>query len=94
MKRPRAATMKRRRTVAHRIPKARPLRTSPLSRMDVTRAEYNQIIDVLNERNAILNGLREAVRTLEHVSDIQFKRFAQLQADVDRIVQELDRRKA
>jgi hypothetical protein len=86
--------MKRRRTVAPRIPKARPLRTPPLSRVDVTRAEYNQIIDVLNERNAILNGLREAVRTLEHVSDIQFKRFAQLQADVDRIVQALDRRKA
>jgi hypothetical protein len=86
------AVAKPQRTSPQPIPKARRLRTSPLSRKDVTRAEYNRIIDILNERNQILNALRDAVKGLEHVSDIQFKRIAQVQADVDRMVQALDRK--
>jgi hypothetical protein len=69
--------MKRRRASApRRIPKAPRLKASALKRTDVTRAEYNRVIEILNERNEILNGLR-------HNSDIQFQRIAQLQADVD-----------
>jgi hypothetical protein len=70
------------------------LRRSSPHRIDVTRREYNRIIDILNERNVILNGLRDAaaalqdaVMRLEHGSDIQFKRIAQLQADLDVINQ-------
>jgi len=59
---------------------------SPLKRTDVTRAEYNRIIETLNERNEILNGLR-------HNSDVQFQRIAQIQADVDLIKRALERLK-
>jgi hypothetical protein len=68
--------------------------------VDATRGEYNRIIDILNERNVILNRLREAlnelrdaVAGLEHASDIQFKRIAQVQADLDIIKQAGERTK-
>jgi hypothetical protein len=77
-----------------RIPKARTLRRSSLQRVDVTRAEYNDIIDILNERNRILNALREAIDRLERADDVQFARTAQLQADLDLIKRALDRSKA
>ena len=51
--------------------------------MDVTRAEYNHIIDVLNERKIIINGFREALERLEQTADVQFRRIAQIQADLD-----------
>jgi hypothetical protein len=78
--------MRRRPTAPRRIPKAPRLKQSPLKRTDVTRAEYNRIIEILNERNEILNGLR-------HNSDIQFQRIAQIQADVDLIKRALDKLK-
>ena len=68
-----------------RLPKPPRLRTSTLSRKDVTRAEYNHIIDILNERNEILNAFRDAITELQHASDIQLKRIAQIQADLDGI---------
>jgi hypothetical protein len=68
-----------------RIPKPRRLTRSPLSRTDVTRGEFNRIIDILNERNVILNALRAGVSSLQEASDIQFKRIAQIQADLDGI---------
>ena len=78
--------MAKRRTSSRRtIPKARLVGRSPLSRRDVTRGEYNRIIDLVNDRNEILNALREAVKGLEHVAEIQFKRIAQIQADLDDI---------
>ena len=77
---------RRRPTALRRVPKAPRLRVSPLKRTDVTRAEYNRIIEVLNERNEILNGLR-------HNSDIQFQRIAQIQADVDLIKRALEKLK-
>jgi hypothetical protein len=55
---------------AARVPKGQ--------RMDVTRAEFNRIIDLLNERGDILNGLR-------HNQDVQFHRIAQLQAELDQL---------
>ena len=77
---------RRRLTTPRRVPKAPRLRVSPLKRTDVTRAEYNRIIETLNERNEILNGLR-------HNSDVQFQRIAQIQADVDLIKRALERLK-
>ena len=45
-------------------------------RMDVTRAEFNDLIALLNERGEILNDLRRN-------QNIQFERIAQLQAELD-----------
>lgn len=67
------------------IPKARRLSGSPLSRIDVTRGEYNRIIDTLNERAISLNEFRNAINALHQASDVQFKRIAQLQAELDQI---------
>ena len=61
-----------------KIAKAPMLRRSPQRRFDVTRAEYNHIIDVLNERGDIINDLR---RELE----VQFKRIAQMQSELDEV---------
>jgi len=68
-----------------RILKARRLSGSPLSKFDVTRGEYNRIIDALNERAIILNEFRDAITALQQASEVQFKRIAQIQADVDHI---------
>jgi hypothetical protein len=67
-----------------RIPKSRRVADSARTAV-VTRAEHNRLIAVLNERNDIINALRDAVDRLERASELQFKRIAQLQADVDRI---------
>jgi hypothetical protein len=53
-----------------RIPKAR--------RIDVTREEFNLAIEMLNRRGEVVDQMR---RDLE----IQFKRIAQLQVEVDRL---------
>ena len=73
------------------IPKARHVRRPTLSRKDVTRGEHNRLIDIFNERNTILNGLREGQERLEHASEVQFKRIAQIQADLDEIKRARDR---
>jgi len=91
--RPGEWTMATRRKASRHIPKAARLRTSALGRKDVTRAEHNRIIDTLNERKKILDALGDALNELRHESDVQFKRIAQLQADIDRLMQALDRRK-
>lgn len=54
----------------------------------MTRAEYNRIIDILNERNVILNALPEGQQQLEHDRDVQFRRIAQLQAELDEMKRE------
>jgi len=49
----------------------------PVSRrVDVTRAEFNRGIAILNERGVLINGLRDN-------QEMQFKRIAQLQAELD-----------
>jgi len=49
----------------------------PVSRrVDVTRAEFNRVIAILNERGVLINGLRDN-------QEMQFKRIAQLQAELD-----------
>jgi hypothetical protein len=45
-------------------------------RIDVTREEFNRVIELLNERGAIVNDLR-------HNQEVQFQRLAQLQAELD-----------
>jgi len=55
------------------------------SRKDVTRGEFNDLIDTLNERSAILNALRDSMHRLEEMGAIQFRRIAQLQAELDGI---------
>jgi len=68
---------------ARRIPKVRVIPRSRLSRVDVTRGEHNALVDILNERGIILNGLRAVVDELCKVTDVQFKRIAQMQAELD-----------
>jgi hypothetical protein len=65
-----------------RIPKSR--------RTAVMRAEFDHVIDILNERGEILKEYRAALddhrTTLEQMRrdlDIQFKRIAQLQGELD-----------
>ena len=65
--------------------RVRPFPRIPVgSRFDVTREEFNRVIDLLNERGEILNDLR-------HNQDVQFRRLAQLQADVDLVKRALER---
>jgi hypothetical protein len=54
------------------------------SRIDVTRAEFNRVIALLNERGEILNDLR-------HNQEVQFQRLAQVQAEVDLIRRALEK---
>jgi len=49
-------------------------------REDVTREEFNDVLNVLRERGEIIARLR-------HDLDIQFRRIADLQAELDRIKQ-------
>jgi hypothetical protein len=67
-----------RRKAGPKIAKAARVRQSPLTRTDVTRAEYNQIIEVLNQRGEVINGLR---RELE----VQLKRIGQMQSELDEV---------
>ena len=50
----------------------------------MSRAEFNKVIALLNERGEILNDLG-------HNQDLQFQRLAQLQADVDLIKRALEK---
>ncbi len=56
--------------------RSRVKKISARSRIDVTRTEFNRVIELLNARGTMLADLA-------HNQDIQFKRIAQLQADVD-----------
>jgi hypothetical protein len=60
-----------------RIPKAR--------RIDVTRGEFNRVIDLLNRRGEILQEYRVSLDQMRRDLDTQFKRIAQLQSELDRI---------
>jgi hypothetical protein len=64
--------MPKRRTV----PKLK--RLSALSRKDVTREEYNQLVDLLNRRGEIIAAIQRELET-------QFKRMAQMQSELDEI---------
>ena len=68
---------KRRRARAIRtVPKLK--RRSTLKRIDVTRHEYNQLVDLLNRRGEILAAIQRELET-------QFKRMAQMQSELDEV---------
>ena len=65
------------RTVA--LPPRRKIRPIPKAkRRDVTRGEYNALVDLLNERGRIIDSIQ---RNLE----LQFQRMAQIQAELDEV---------
>jgi len=68
-----APTRRRHRSIP-RIPKSR--------RFDVSRDEFNRVIDVLNKRGEILQASLDQMRG---DLDVQFKRIAQLQIELDRV---------
>jgi integrase len=82
---PIATVAKRKISPRRTIPKPKRVRRAPASRIDVTRAEFNRMIDTLNERNVVLNALRDALHELQRASDVQFKRIAQIQAELDEV---------
>jgi chaperonin cofactor prefoldin len=49
----------------------------------VTRAEFNRVIDRLNERGEVINQQAAALERVRQDLDIQFKRIAELQAELD-----------
>jgi hypothetical protein len=59
--------------------KKRPIkRTPPERRVDVTRLEYERLCEAL-ERNA------EAIKRLQLADEIQLRRTAEVQADIERL---------
>ena len=60
-----------------RIPKSR--------RLDVSRGEFNHVIDLLNERRNALLQDREDLNHVLRELDVQFRRIAQLQLEVDEL---------
>lgn len=88
------ARQHKRRSRPPTIPKARIIRPSPLTRIDVRRGEFDRLIRILNERNAMLNALRDAVQGLERASEVQFKRIAQMQAELDQLKRDRERQLA
>jgi hypothetical protein len=60
-----------------RIPKSR--------RFDVSRNEFNHVIDLLNKRGEILQEYRLSLDQMRRDLDIQFKRIAQLQFELDQV---------
>jgi len=60
-------------------------RIAKTRRIDVTRAEFNRVIGKLNERGKILQEYGEALATIRHDLDLQFRRIAQMQAELDQV---------
>ena len=70
-------------------PVHRPIpRISKSRRFDVSRGEFNHVIDLLNERGKILQEYRMSLDQMRRDLDIQFKRIAQLQLELDQIKKE------
>jgi hypothetical protein len=62
-----------------RIPKAR--------QTGVSRGEFNRVIEMLNQRGNVVEEYGNALATIRRDLDIQFRRIAQLQAELDQIEQ-------
>ncbi len=57
----------------------RPIRRIPtLQRIDVKRHEFNRVVEHVNQ-------LTELLEVLQRSQEVQFKRIAQLQAEVDQL---------
>ena len=61
-----------------RLKKAPRPRTPRHKRIDVTRGEFNRLIELLNARATFMDDLR-------HDLDVQFKRIAHIQAELDQL---------
>lgn len=60
--------------------KIRPFPRIPIPRRHaVTRVEFDRVIQILNERGNILDDIR-------HNLDLQFRRIAQMQAQIDHLI--------
>ena len=70
------AKSSRRRAALPRIPKSR--------RLDVTREEFDHVIDLLNRRGEIVEEMRREL-------GVQFRRIAQLQFEIDDLKNALKR---
>ncbi len=62
----------------HRLKKAPRPRTPRHKRVDVTRGEFNGLIELLNARAKFMDDMRRDL-------DIQFKRIAHIQAELDEL---------
>jgi hypothetical protein len=60
-----------------RIPKAR--------RVEIGRDEFNQAVDILNQRSEIIESQGKLLAQMRRDLDIQFERIAQLQHQLDRL---------
>jgi hypothetical protein len=67
----------------------RPIRRAPQipksRRNAVTRAEFDRVIDLLNERGRIINEIREQLEKNTRSAEVQFTRFAQMQQEIDEL---------
>jgi hypothetical protein len=67
--------------------KRKRIRKAPLipksRRVDVTRAEFDRVIDLLNRRGEIINTMRQQVEENTREIKVQLARFAQVQAELD-----------
>jgi len=66
-----------------RIPKAR--------HADVTRDEFNRAVEMLNQRSAIIEEHAAMLVGVRHDLDVQFKRIAQLQQEIETLKKMLER---
>jgi hypothetical protein len=67
-------------------PPHRPIPRIPKSRrIDVSQGEFDHVIDLLNERRKALLEDREDLSHVRRDLDIQFKRIAQLQLELDEL---------
>jgi hypothetical protein len=77
-----------------RLRKERRLGRAPERRINVTRGEYNRVIDILNERTTILNEFRDAIDRLRRENATQLHRTAEIQVELDEIKRAWLRRKS
>jgi hypothetical protein len=65
--------------------RSKPVKRIPTQkRRDVRREEFDRLVELLNERGEVINELR-------HDLDIQFKRMAQIQSELDEIRRSVQR---
>ena len=76
---------------APRVSRARRLTRGKPRNTRIPAAEYDRIIEILNERGEILNALRQGLAQLKQITDVQFRRIAQIQADLDEVKLAWDR---
>jgi hypothetical protein len=60
-----------------RLPKAR--------NVDVTRDEFNRVIEILNRRSEIIEEHGAVIASVQRDLETQFKRIAQLQQELDAV---------